>query len=143
MNRVLAPPPGAASCRRAPDTFEMFKVHEAGTVVAFDPQAPDAIAGQDNILLVSASTSDAADQPVVRLSLVNTSPGRTVKLSLKLARLTPTSIAGSVLTAPPAGMRRVTTAQPPWPTAFEGATLDGRTLAIAVPARSVVVLTLR
>ena len=121
----------------------MFTVHEAGTVVAFDPQAPDAIAGADNILLVSASTSDAADQPVVHLSLVNTSPAQTVKLSLKLARLTPTSIAGSVLTAPPAGARRVTATQPPWPTMFDGATLDGRTLAIAVPARSVVVLTLR
>jgi alpha-N-arabinofuranosidase len=142
MNRVLAPPSRIAS-RRTPDVFEMFKVHQSGVVVAFDPLSREVSAGDDNILLVSASTTEADDHSVVRLSLVNTSPAQTVKLSLRLAQLTPTSLAGSVLTAPPVGMRRVTTTQPPWPTAFDGATLDGRTLAIAVPARSVVVLMVR
>ena len=49
--------------------------------------------------MVSASATRAADGSAVHLSLANTSPAQAVTLSVKLAGLTPKSVAGRVLTA--------------------------------------------
>ena len=50
--------------------------------------------------MVSASATRAADGSAVHLSLANTSPAQAVTLTVKLAGLTPKSVAGRVLTAP-------------------------------------------
>ena len=84
----------------------------------------------ESLLLVGASRA-AAPTPAVLLSFVNTSPSDAVKLSVKLAGRTPTSMAGTILTAPPLAACEE----------FRGAVLKGKVVEITVPARSLVVLT--
>jgi len=124
--------------------FEMFKVHQGGTFLPVEIQSPDYAFGQDKIPMVSASATRAADRSAVHLSLANTSPGRPVTVSVKLAGITPASAAGRMLTA--AAMNAHNTFAAPdtvKPAAFGGATIRGDTLEVALPAKSVVVLTLK
>jgi hypothetical protein len=130
--------------------FEMFSAREAGRSAALQLVSPDSGDGRENVLLVSASRRVAPDTPAVLLSLVNTSSTQAVKLSLKLAGRTPSSLTGTILTvpseAPPkAGARqRSAAAMPiPQPRAFHGAVLAGKVVQITVPAKSVVVLTVQ
>jgi hypothetical protein len=126
--------------------FEMFSAQQG---VGFDspkPESSDPAKGE-NILLVSASRRFAPDPPAVLLSFVNTSPSQAVKLSLKLAGRTPRSVAGTILRVPALSGRRAVvngrydTSNVVRPAAFRGAVLNGKVLAITVPARSFVVLT--
>ena len=65
-----------------------------------------------------------------------------MKLSVKLAGRAPSSVSGSVLTAPRVAARGDFEAlNVPPPAAFHGAVLKGKIVDITVPARSVVVLT--
>jgi alpha-N-arabinofuranosidase len=124
--------------------FEMFKVHQGGTFLPVDLQSPDYVFGQEKIPMVSASATRAADGSAVHLSLANTSPSQAVTLTVKLAGLAPTSVAGRVLTAP--AMNAHNTFEAPdavRPAAFDGATLRGDALEVKLPAKSVVVLALR
>jgi alpha-N-arabinofuranosidase len=124
--------------------FEMFKVHQGGTFLPVELQSPDYIFGQEKIPMVSASATRAADGSAVHLSLANASPGQAVTLTVKLAGLTPKSVAGRVLTAP--AMDAHNTFEAPdaiRPGAFDGAAVKGDTLEVKLPAKSVVVLALR
>jgi alpha-N-arabinofuranosidase len=123
--------------------FEMFKVHQGGTFLPVEFQSPDYVSGQERIPMVSASATRAADGSGVHLSLANTSPGQNVALSVKLAGVAPKSVAGRMLTA--AAITAHNTFAAPnavQPVAFSGATLNGDTLDIKLPAKSVVILTL-
>jgi alpha-N-arabinofuranosidase len=123
--------------------FEMFKVHQGGTVLPVELQAPDYVLGQERIPMVSASATRAKDGSAVHVSLANASPGQDVTLSVRLAGLTAKSVAGRVLTA--AAMNAHNTFEAPSairPAAFGGATLKGDTLEVKLPAKSVAVLTL-
>jgi hypothetical protein len=132
----------------ADGVFEMFSAREAGRSAAL--RLVSAHAGDDweNVLLVSASRRVAPEAPAVVLSLVNTSAGQAVKLSLKLAGRAPTSLSGTILTAPAlaaprAGARTRPAAAPraARARAFHGAVLTQKVVRITVPARSIVVLT--
>jgi hypothetical protein len=161
MNRVLAARP-ARRGRRSPDArastvsvlrwpagrsadgvFEMFSAREAGRLGPLEPESLDSAYARENILLVRATRRVAPNSPAVQLSLVNTSLSQAVKLSVKLAGHPPTSMAGSVLTAPPPMAARAgfEALDVPQPAAFHGAVLKGKIVEITVPARSVVVLT--
>jgi alpha-L-arabinofuranosidase len=162
MNRVLAPRP-ARRGRRSPDArastvsvlrwpagrsadgvFEMFSAREADRLGPLEPESLDSAYARENILLVSATRRVAPDSPAVQLSLVNTSLSQAVKLSVKLAGRPPTSMAGSVLTAPSMAVRDGFEAlNVPQPATFHGAVLKANIVEITVPARSVVVLTLQ
>jgi alpha-N-arabinofuranosidase len=124
--------------------FEMFKVHQGGTLLPVEVQSPDYAFGSEKIPMLSASATRAVDKSAVHLSLANTSPSQTMTLSVKLAGLAPKSVAGRVLTAP--AMNANNTFAAPnavQPAAFTGASLKGETLDVTLPARSVVVLTLQ
>ena len=124
--------------------FEMFKVHQGGTFLPVEMQSPDYVFGQEKIPMVSASATRAADGSAVHLSLANTSPVQAVTLTVKLAGLTPKSVAGRVLTA--GAMNAHNTFEAPnavQPAAFGGAAVKGDTLEVKLPAKSVVVLALR
>jgi alpha-N-arabinofuranosidase len=124
--------------------FEMFKVHQGGTFLPVELQSPDYVFGQEKIPMVSASATRAADGSAIHLSLANTSPAQAVSLTVKLAGLTPKSVAGRVLTA--AAMDAYNTFETPdavQPAAFGGATVSGDTLEVKLPAKSVVVLALK
>ncbi len=123
--------------------FEMFKVHQGGTILPVELQSPDYVFGQEKIPMVSASATRAADGSAVHLSLANTSPSQTVTLSVKLAGVTAKTVAGRVLTA--AAINAHNTFEAPnavQPVAFNGAALKGNALEIKLPAKSVVILTL-
>jgi hypothetical protein len=133
----------------SPDgVFEMFSAYEAGRFGSLQPDSPDSASGE-NVLLVSASRRTAPETPAVWLSLANTSPFQAVKLSVKLAGRTPSSVTGTILTAPPLtsrknlGRKRSCEAHSGAPSAFRDAVLKGKVVEITVPARSVVVLTVQ
>jgi len=124
--------------------FEMFKVHQGGTFLPVDLTSPDYVFGEEKIPMVSASATRAADGSAVHLSLANASPSESVALSVKLAGLTPKSATGRILTA--TAMDAHNTFDAPnavQPTTFTGASLDGGTLRVKLPAKSVVILALR
>ena len=124
--------------------FEMFKVHQGGTFLPVELQSPDYAFGQEKIPMVSASATRAADGSAIHLSLANTSPAQPVTLSVKLAGLTPKSVAGRVLTA--AAIDAHNTFEAPnavQPAAFGGATVKGDMLEVKLPAKAVVVLALK
>jgi alpha-L-arabinofuranosidase len=124
--------------------FEMFKVHQGGTFLPVELQSPDYAFGQEAIPMVSASATRAADGSAVHLSLANTSATEGVTVSVALAGLAPKSVTGRVLTAPAIDAHNTFAAPDAvQPAAFTGASLNGKTLDVALPARSVVVLTLR
>jgi alpha-N-arabinofuranosidase len=127
--------------RSADGVYEIFSAREADRFRSLEPESLDSPYARENILLVSA-TRGAAPETAVRISLANTSLSQAVKLSVKLAGRPPKSMAGSVLTAPPMGARIGCEAlNVPEPAPFHGAVLNGKIVAITVPARSVVVLT--
>jgi alpha-N-arabinofuranosidase len=124
--------------------FEMFKVHQGGTFLPVELQAPDYVLGEERIPMVSASATRAADGSGVQLSLANTSPTLAVKLDVRLAGLTARSVAGRVLTA--AAIDAHNTFEAPnalQPAAFGGAALKGDRLEVTLPGKSVVVLALK
>lgn len=124
--------------------FEMFKVHQGGTFLPVELESPDYVFGEGKIPVVSASATRAADGSASHLSLANTSLVQPVTLTVKLAGITPATVAGRMLTA--AAMNAHNTFAAPdsvRPTAFNGATLTGDTLVIHLPAKAVVVVTLR
>ncbi len=124
--------------------FEMFKVHQGGTFLPVDLQSPDYVFGQERIPMVSASATRAADKSAVHLSLANTSPSQPVTVTVALKGLAAASVSGRVLTAPAMNAHN-TFAAPDTvqPSAFDGASLKGETLEVRLPAKAVVVLTLK
>jgi alpha-N-arabinofuranosidase len=124
--------------------FEMFKVHQGGTFLPIDLQTPDYTSGSHSIPAVSASASRDEKSKAVYLSLVNTNPGEPVSLTCKLAGVAPKSVAGRILTAPE--MNAHNTFEAPntvHPESFTGAQIEGDTLRLVLPPKSVVMLDLQ
>jgi len=124
--------------------FEMFKVHQGGTYLPVELMSPDYVFGQQKIPMVSASATRAADKSAVHVSLVNASPAQAVTVSVKLAGVSPTAVTGRVLTATTINAHNTFDAPDALkPAAFSGASLKGGTLEVRLPAKAVVVLTLK
>ena len=124
--------------------FEMFKVHQGETFLPIDLQSPDYVFGQERIPMISASATQSADKSAVHLSLANTSPAKAVTLFVKLVGVAPKSVAGRILTA--SAMNACNTfaaTDAVRPLAFDGASVKGDALEVRLPAKSVVMLTLR
>jgi alpha-N-arabinofuranosidase len=124
--------------------FEMFKVHQGGTFLPVELQSPDYALGPEKIPMLSASATRAADGSAVHLSLVNLSPSQPATLSVTLTGLAARSAAGRILTA--SAMNAHNTFDAPsavQPAEFGGAAFKGDTLEVKLPAKSVVVLTLK
>jgi alpha-N-arabinofuranosidase len=123
--------------------FEMFKGHQGGTFLPVELQSPDYALGTEKIPMVSASATRSADGTIV-LSLANTSAAQPAALSVSLQGVAPKSVAGRILTAPLLDAHNTFEApNAVQPAAFTGASLKGGALEIALPAKSVVVLTLQ
>ncbi len=122
--------------------FEMYKVHQGAAVLPVTLTTPDYSFGTEKIPAVSASASrDTAGK--VHLSLVNSDPSKaiTVKCDVRGAKLA--KVSGRILTAP--AMNTCNTFDAPStvaPKSFTGAAIDGGTLKVELPAKSVVVLEL-
>ena len=128
--------------------YQLFSAQEVGRFGALETPAPGATDGE-NVLLISSSRRTAPSPPGILLSLVNTSPSQAVRLSVKLAGRTPTSVTGTILTAPPTTLRtpmartRAGALSAVGSSAFRGSILKGKVVEITVPATSVVVLTVQ
>jgi alpha-L-arabinofuranosidase len=124
--------------------FEMLKVHQGGTFLPVELQAPDYVFGQEKIPMLSASATRAADGSAIHLSLANTSPAQALTLTVKLVGLTPKSVGGRILTATEMTAHNTFEAKDAvQPAAFGGATVKGDMLEVKLPAKAVVVLALR
>ena len=124
--------------------FEMFKVHQGGTFLPVQLEAPDYPFGAEKIPMLSASATRAADGSAVHLSLANTSPAQALTLTVKLSGLAPKSVTGRILTAPAMNAHNTFEAKDAVrPAAFTGATLEGDTIQVKLEAKSVVVLALK
>ena len=124
--------------------FEMFKVHQGGTVLPVELTSPDYVFGDQKILALSASATRAADGKTIHLSFANTHPNAAITLTVRLAGFAPASVTGRMLTAPT--MQAHNTFAVPdavQPTAFGGVTLVAGALEIHLPAKSVVVVQVR
>jgi len=122
--------------------FEMFNVHQGATSLPVELSTPDYVVGAEKIPAVSAAASrDAAGK--VHLSLVNANPNVPITVNCTLTGLTAHSATGRVLTST-AMQDRNTFAAPDAvkPQPFTGAKLADGKLSVALPAKSVVVLTL-
>jgi alpha-N-arabinofuranosidase len=124
--------------------FEMFKVHQGGTVLPVELTSPDYVFGDQKIPALSASATRAADGKTIHLSFANTHPNAAITLTVRLAGFAPASVTGRMLTAPT--MQAHNTFAVPdavQPTAFGGVTLVAGALEIHLPAKSVVVVQVR
>jgi alpha-N-arabinofuranosidase len=120
--------------------FEMFKVHQGATLLPVDLSTPDYARGEARIPQVSASASRDSGG-LIHLSLVNTDPGRPVRVACTIAGARPKSASGRLLTAPT--MQAHNTFESPdavKPEPFSDFTLSGGSLAVTLPSKSVAML---
>ena len=124
--------------------FEMFKEHQGGTSLPIEFTSPDYTFGQKKIPMVSASATRAADKSAVHVSLVNTSPSQPVTVTATLTGVSPKAVTGRILTAGAIDAHNTFDAPDTVkPVAFTGASLEGGSLTVTLPARAVVILTLK
>ena len=123
--------------------FEMLKVHQGATSVPLMLHAPDYQVGKESIPAVSASASRSLDG-FIHLSLTNANPNTAVRVICTPRGLHTRTVSGRLLTAP-AVTSHNTFAAPAAvaPVDFTGASWEGQQLQIALPAKSIVVLTLK
>jgi alpha-N-arabinofuranosidase len=122
--------------------FEMYKVHQGATALPVDIATPDYAQGDLPIPAVSASASRDA-KGLIHLSLVNTDPGRPIRVACTIAGAEPRSASGRVLTA--GTMQAHNTFEAPdavRPAPFSDFTLSGGSLSVTLPSKSVAMLEL-
>jgi len=119
--------------------FDLLKVHQDATSLAVDLETPRYADEPAPVPLLSASASRSGGR--VHLSLVNTDPGRPVRVVCTVSGARPGSVEGRVLTAPT--MQAHNTFEAPEavaPAAFTDFTVAGDVLTVTLPSKSVAVL---
>lgn len=123
--------------------FDMYSVFQGATSLPVRIEAPRYVFGKDTIPSISLSAARGPDG-AVHLALVNLDPARASALSLRLPGVRASRVTGRVLTAVSlAAHNTVTSPAAIAPAPFRGASLDSGGVRVDVPAKSVVVLTLR
>ncbi|MFT5367151.1 MAG: alpha-N-arabinofuranosidase [Candidatus Latescibacterota bacterium] len=122
--------------------FDMFKVHHDATQLDVHLQTGNYTHNGDSIPQVSVSASRDAEGRV-HLSLCNTDPNNAIELTCGVRGLNPNTVTGQILTADTITAHN-TFDEPEQikPAVFNGATVNGNNLSIALPSKSVVVLEL-
>ncbi len=122
--------------------FDMYQVHQDATFLPIDIKTDNSTLGNDSLPTVTASASRDT-QGRVHVSLVNLDPKSAAAVEARVDGAAFASVSGRVLTAP--AMDTHNTFDAPnrvQPAAFSGATLQGSSLKVQLPPRSVVVLAL-
>ncbi|NKJ41299.1 alpha-L-arabinofuranosidase C-terminal domain-containing protein [Novosphingobium sp. SG720] len=123
--------------------FMMYRPWQDATVLPIDIASP--WYAKDEFTMPAVSGSAVRDKAgVVHVALSNRDPGQANTVTVKLDGVTASSAAGQVVTA--ATMDAHNTFDTPdavKPAPFTGATIQGGTLTVTLPAKSVVVLDLR
>lgn len=123
--------------------FGMYKVHHDAALLPVSLNCVDYAYGDESLPAISASASRNAEGQV-HLSLCNLDPHRSLDLSCEIRGATLTDVDGEVLTAET--MQAHNTFERPDtvnPCSFDGAKIEGNTLSVNLPCKSVVVLSLR
>jgi alpha-N-arabinofuranosidase len=121
----------------------MYLPFQDSTLLPSELASPEYKLGEVSIPMVSVSSARAADGSLV-LGLVNTDPNKGATVKTKVAGATPQKATGRLLTS--AAMNTHNTFEQPTalqPTAFTGAKRKGDEWSFELPAKSVVVVTLR
>ncbi|HKV41477.1 MAG TPA: alpha-N-arabinofuranosidase [Blastocatellia bacterium] len=120
--------------------FEMYKVHQGATLIPVEVEVPEYKRGETPVPALDASASrDKSGK--LHLSLVNLDPNRSGQIALKVIGASGKSVTGEILTAP--AMDAINTFDKPdtvKPTRFTGVQIEGDTVSLDVPSKSVVVL---
>ncbi len=123
--------------------FSMFQVHHDATRLQVELESPDYEYDGREIPAVSVSASRDREG-VVHVSLVNAHATSAVKLSCELEGVDATSASGRILTADELdGHNTFDAPDRVKPADFDAATIADGELAVEIPPRSVVVLTLK
>jgi alpha-N-arabinofuranosidase len=120
--------------------FEMFKSYQDASALAIDLKSP--WYNKDSSTVPAVSASAVRDKAgLLHIGLVNVDPTHAIAVTAKLSGVTLTSAAGRVLTAPAINSHN-TFEQPAVvkPVPFSGAMVEGNTLKVVLPPKSVVVL---
>ncbi len=123
--------------------FDMYTVFQGATQLPLTLDAPKYVLGDKSVPGVSASAARGTDG-AVHVSLVNLNPAAATHVAIRLSGVAGSRVTGRVLTAP--AMNAHNTFDAPntiVPVAFRDATLRAGVLTVELPAKSVVVLTLR
>ncbi len=122
--------------------FDMFKDHMDATLLPLDVESDTYTVGDKSLPAFSANASQAESGEVL-LTLTNLKPSEALTIACDLGDLDVNSVNGTVLVADE--IQAHNTFENPEtvkPAAFDGASLNGSTLTIELPAASVVALKL-
>ncbi|NWG13168.1 MAG: alpha-N-arabinofuranosidase [Acidobacteria bacterium] len=120
--------------------FEMYKVHQGATSVPVELTAPEYRLGDAAVPALHASASRDVSG-AIHLSIANLEPNRPAKVAARITGSKAGKIAGRVLTAQ--AMNAINTFDGPdavKPAPFQDARIEGDSITLALPAKSVVVL---
>ena len=123
--------------------FQLYKPFQDATQLPIDIKSSWYNKNEFTIPAVSASAARGKDGQV-HVALANMDPNQPATVSAKLAGLTASGVSGRILTA--GAMDAINDFDKPdtvVPQAFTGATLNGDTLSVTLPPKSVVMLDLR
>jgi len=123
--------------------FKMFEPFQDATALPAELTAPRYTLGDASVPAVSLAAARTAGGTIA-VALVNLDPTAATEISVAIAGASPAHVSGTLLTA--AAMDARNTFEAPsavHPVAFTAASIKGGTLALTLPAKSVVVVTLR
>jgi alpha-N-arabinofuranosidase len=123
--------------------FDMYQPFMGATQIPVTVNGPAYAFGDRSVPAISASAGRGTDG-AVHVALVNLEPSAATTVSLAMRGVTGTTVNGRVLTS--ASMSAHNTFAAPRtiaPVAFNGATVRNGTLTVTIPAKAVVVLTVR
>jgi alpha-N-arabinofuranosidase len=123
--------------------FLMYRPFQGATALPVQVTSPDYAAGTARLPAIDASAARGADSATY-VGLVNADPNQEVVVSLALAGVRPGQVTGQLLTAAKMDSRNeFGRPEQVHPVAFHGARWSGTNLQVRMPAKSVVVLTLK
>jgi alpha-L-arabinofuranosidase len=123
--------------------FDLYKVHQDATWLPLQLNTPDYVLGDARVPAINVSAS-RDKSGVVHISLVNLDPAKKITLTAALSNITWQSVEGQQLTSP--NYTDHNTFDKPntiVPQKFTGAKKLGNDLVVELPAKSVVLLTLK
>ena len=128
-------------------TYHVFKMYESfqdATSLPTDlTTSPQYIQGNVSVPAISLSAAKTASGSIA-VALVNLNPNQAIAVSIAIPSLSLSQVKGTVLTA--AAIDAHNTFENPdlvHPVAFNAATINGHSLSLSLPAKSIIVLNLR
>ncbi|UKE74463.1 alpha-N-arabinofuranosidase [Xanthomonas graminis] len=123
--------------------FAMYKPYQDATALPLQIKAPDYKLGKYTVPSVHGSAVKAKDG-YVYVALTNLDPNRSAEVVVQVGGVQAGGVSGQILTAPKiTALNTFEQPQAVQPAAFNGASLQGGTLKVALPAKAIVMLKLQ